>query len=68
MVYADRATLVGSIRASLADGSSRTVYSGTNVFSFGRTFAASTDLRTVAFVAATQPLGPTSAVYLSRCR
>jgi hypothetical protein len=67
VVFAATATLITSIRASLPDGSVRTVYSGTNVVEIGGGFDGSADLRTVALSASTTPLGPSTAVYLSRC-
>lgn len=67
VVFAGTATLITSIRASLPDGSVRTVYSGTNVVEIGGGFDGSEDLRTVALSASTTPLGPSTAVYLSRC-
>jgi hypothetical protein len=67
VVFAAAATLIPSILASLPDGSFRTVYSGTNVVEIGGGFDASEDLRTVALSASSTPLGPSTAVYLSRC-
>lgn len=67
VAFATSATLITSIRASLPDGSFRTIYSGTNVVEIGGGFDASVDLRTVAFSASTTPLGPSTAVYLARC-
>jgi hypothetical protein len=67
VVFAATATLTTSIRASLAGGGDRDVYSGSNVVEIGGAFDASNDLRTVALSASTTPLGPSIAVYLSRC-
>jgi diadenosine tetraphosphatase ApaH/serine/threonine PP2A family protein phosphatase len=67
VAFATTATLIPSIRASLPDGSFRTIYSGTNVVEIGGGFDGSEDLRTVALSASTTPLGPSTAVYLSRC-